>query len=129
MWTIILDILGKYWKPIALVLVIGGAVGYVSLLRHEVKSEASTIAVQKAQIKTITDANVQLNAAIVVQNKSISAAHDALVADEKSMKDLQSQIGLQQVKVQTQIKYIEAQPVPATCDAAIKFLIYNRPKS
>lgn len=123
--TMIIEFLASHWRAVLIGIVIVGGLAYVEGLRLDNAHLTTQVKTLKTDNKTLTDNNVKLKSAIDVSNKALDAADKAAKDAKKKFDTVQHTITKREQALKTQLDNILHQKDPATCNAAIEFLISN----
>lgn len=119
----ILPLLKTYWKPILLVVIVGGSLMYIHHLRDVVSEQNITITRDNTQLQQAADANKVLRDQIDSLNVTITQWSDLSKKQQDQVNDLSSRLQTQHQNTQNQVNLILKDKKPATCDDAIEYLI------
>jgi hypothetical protein len=119
MWTLLL----KFWKEIALVLIVLGAWFYVQNLRSTVEDQKSEIRVLKATNEVLVANEKVLQSAIDSVNEAFVVIGDYDEANKKRFAELQKSITSSSSVISTHLTTILKEKTPKTCEETIQYLI------
>ena len=120
--------IGKYWKQILLVLIVGGTLWYVHHL-HNIIDERNVQIVQLKEDLQKTKDNLKIaQDTITDQNKKLIDAADVAKNNQKDLDKLGDQLKKDAAKNKNIIDKMRNTPAPRTCDDVKKYLQDNLDK-
>ena len=115
----VLPFMGKYWKPIALVILIAGLALYRSYLIGEIED-------RDVQIVALKEEKLDLTAAIQQQNAEIDKWVNIGRAEKLKYQNLQNTLNAMKQAHEKELNVILKEKKPETCEEAIQYLIEGK---
>lgn len=125
--SIALLFLKKWWKEIALALVVVAGIWYVVHLQNTVETQKTTITQLTIANKTLTDSNTALKNTVVANNKTIAELGQSAAQTKEEFAKLSGRVDQQTHQLLAKLQNVMKTPVPTTCNDTIKYMIDAAP--
>lgn len=124
--NILLTIGTKYWKLIGAVLVLVFTTLFFEHQRSIIIEQQASIIKLEAEKSLLVNNQTALTSALGSIHDSIDVLASASAESARQMQLVSSQMATRTNQLATGIKRIQEQPVPTTCDDAIKYMLQSR---
>lgn len=122
MGSIILSILGKYWKWIAGLLIVVSFLGVIKYKNIEIDKDNTVIKTLNLQLTAAQKSLANATSAIDMQNAQIKKVGDAARTAKVQFDELAQQLNDEKSTHNTAIAALKNQPAPKTCIDSQQYL-------
>lgn len=121
--TIFLALLQKWWKPLAIILIIGLIYGYWHHLESTISDQRTEIATLNTANTILKQNNDKLTTSIADINVSVGKLAEGTSQTQASFATLNATVKVQTGSLDQKLRAVLADKKPQSCDDTIRYLV------